>query len=100
MLLLVSLVCFSGAAQASLLLVDPAASHDSCCPPLDDQPADGPSAPCSSLECQCLGCSGALIQPLTLIIGVTPVSVARMSCDPGILLSGFTPLIDYPPESV
>lgn len=100
LLLLISLVCFSGAAQACLLLVDPAARHDTCCQPVDNQPSDEPTSPCSSPECQCLGCSGALIQAIIRITGSAPVSIAGISFNAGFLPSGFTSPIDYPPEFV
>lgn len=98
LLLLVSLFSFSGAAQACLQFVDPAAVGDSCCPPGDDRTSDEPATPCSSPECQCLGCSGALIQARIYILGTSAVSISRMPFDTEILPSGFPSRIDYPPE--
>jgi hypothetical protein len=99
LLLLLSLVCFSGLAQASLLLLDAPAAHDNCCPPDDRPPADEPAAPCSSLECQCLECSGALFHSHIPIPRTTAADSAAICCDHGSLLPGFIPPIDYPPES-
>lgn len=100
-LLLVSLVCFSGTAQSCLLLVDPVAARDTCCLPVDKKASDNESSsPCSYPECQCLVCSGALLQRTILIASVTFVLIAGIPIDSGILPSGFTPRIDYPPESV
>jgi hypothetical protein len=98
LLLVVSLFSFSGAAQACLQFVDPAAVQDSCCPPGDDRTSDAPVSPCSSPECQCLGCSGALIQTRIYLLGAAVVSISRMPFDKRILPSGFTSRIDYPPE--
>jgi len=100
LLLLVSLVCFSGLAQASLLLIDSPAAHDGCCPADDDtSPADEPAAPCPSPECHCLDCSGALFHPHISIPETAPASSAAIYNDPGTLLPGFFSPIDYPPES-
>lgn len=99
-LLLISLVFFSGAAQACLIFVDQAAARDTCCLSVDDKLPEEPSSPCSSPECHCLGCSGALFQPHILITRVAFINISISSTEVTNLPSGFPTHIDYPPELI
>jgi hypothetical protein len=98
-ILLLSFICFSGVAQAGLMLADLSAIEDSCCPSEDKQNTDKPVAPCTSPECLCLGCSAALIQIPFNMTKTVDESVISLSRYPDILSSGFITRIDYPPES-
>jgi len=99
-ILLLSLLCFSGIAQAGLLLADTVAAQDSCCPSDDKQQNDKPSAPCASPACLCIVCSAALIQVSFNMDKAVDESVISNISYPDILPSGFTTRIDYPPEFV
>jgi hypothetical protein len=98
-ILLLSLVCFSGVAKAGLLLADEAAVQDSCCPSDDKDKTDKPAAPCSSPECICFACSAALVQIPFNLNKTFDECMTNISGYPDILPSGFILRIDYPPES-
>jgi hypothetical protein len=98
-ILLWSLLCFSGVAQAGLLLADPVDVQDSCCRPESDQNSDKPVAPCVSPECLCTGCSAALIQVRFDCNRFFEESTLNIPHYIEVLSSGFNTRIDYPPEA-
>lgn len=99
LVLVSSLFCFSGVSRACLLMANPAAAADDCCP-ADHQSSDKSDDMSTLLECPCCAaCAGANIYTTV----PAPKRVVTTSSHPRHLFpippTGFLSSIDYPPES-
>src|SRR6185369_7899044 len=95
-----SLFCFSGVSRACVLLADPAAAADGCCP-ADRQQSDDSRDTSSSLECPCCAaCSGTIIVSTVSVPSVVITDATHPPYRTRILPAGYISAIDRPPEAV
>ncbi len=100
LVLVSSLFCFSGVSRTCLLMANPAAAADDCCPAEHQQPDDSRDRS-SLLECPCCAaCAGAVLSSSVS----TPQRVVQIVSHPRhrtpIPPTAFLSSIDYPPEPV
>jgi len=103
LILVASLFCFSGVSRACLLLADPAAAADNCCPAdhqQSDDSRDDSRDTGSSLECPCCAaCSGVIIVTTVTVPCLVVTDAAHPLYRTQIPPTGYLSAIDRPPEA-
>ncbi|GEM_PF-3112139 len=98
LVLVASLFCFSGVSRTCLLVANPAAAADDCCP-TDHHSPDESGDMNSLLECPCCAaCAGTVISTAISTPKRAITSVSHPLHLTPIPPTGFLSSIDYPPE--